>query len=166
MNTIIQINVQTLEEFVEVLMQIEIDIYSVSCSAIGGATIGQHTRHVIELFQCLLTGYVSGEVKYDKRNRDKEIEENLSFAIYQIQLIQKQLAKPDKKLFIEYEFNENIVRIESNYFREVMYNLEHIIHHQALIKVGLNMLSTFELPNSFGVAPSTIKYRKECAQKI
>ena len=45
-----------------------------------------------------------------------------------------------------------------------MYNLEHAIHHHALIKVGLKIMTKIELPESFGVAPSTIQYRKVCAQ--
>jgi len=46
----------------------------------------------------------------------------------------------------------------------MMYNLEHIIHHQALIKVAINQLSDFVVSDSFGVAPSTLQYRKECVQ--
>jgi hypothetical protein len=34
----------------------------------------------------------------------------------------------------------------------------------ALIRVGVNEVSTVMLPQEFGVAYSTIKYRKECAQ--
>jgi hypothetical protein len=54
--------------------------------------------------------------------------------------------------------------LDSNYYREVMYNLEHTIHHHALIKVGIEHFTSLQLPESFGVAPSTMQYRETCAQ--
>lgn len=160
----IHTNQQTLSEFAKVLFHLENEVYSTPCILLSNATIGQHTRHIIELYQCLLNGYAGAEVNYDKRKRDKRIELDVAFAIRQIQVIQKALPKPDKKMFIEYELNGNTVRIESNYFREVMYNLEHTIHHQALIKVAINQLSDFVVSDSFGVAPSTLQYRNQCVQ--
>lgn len=157
-------NQQTLSEFAAVLFHLENEVYTTPCKLLTNATIGQHTRHIIELYQCLLNGYAVAEVSYDKRKRDKHIEQDVTFAIQQIQLIQQALPKPDKKLFIEYELNGNTVRIESNYFREVMYNLEHTIHHQALIKVAINQLSDFVVSDSFGVAPSTLQFRNQCVQ--
>ena len=64
----------------------------------------------------------------------------------------------------DYENSGGIVAIPSNYYREIAYNLEHTIHHMALIRVGVNEVSTIELPQEFGVAYSTIKYRQQCAQ--
>jgi hypothetical protein len=48
-----------------------------------------------------------------------------------------------------------------NYFRELLYNLEHCIHHQALIKWLFYKMKLFLWMN-FGVARSTIEYRKLC----
>lgn len=56
------------------------------------------------------------------------------------------------------------VRIESNYFRELLYNLEHCIHHQALIKVAVLQLDYLQIDPDFGVARSTLEYRKQCVQ--
>ena len=39
--------------------------------------------------------------------------------------------------------------------------LEHLLHHQALIKVALNEMEANHLINkNFGIAPSTIQYRE------
>jgi len=157
-------SIQTLNQFREVLTQLPEDCFSKPCDPLSGATIGQHTRHIIELYQCLLQGYNSAEVSYDNRKRDKKIEQEVLFADLQLQEIQLSLEQSNKQLVISYVLNKNEERLESNYFREVMYNLEHTIHHLALIKVAINQFTDILLPDSFGVAPSTMQFREECIQ--
>ena len=157
-------SLQTLEQFKNVLKQLPEDCYIHPCESLAMASIGQHTRHVIELYECLQDGYASGEVCYDKRKRDKRIEQDVDFAIDRICNIQKSLERPDKALTVSYDLDEGEVVIPSNYLREVMYNLEHAIHHEALIKVGIRQLTDILLPESFGVAPSTMQFKNQCAQ--
>lgn len=131
------------------------------------ATIGQHVRHIIELFQCLESGYESGTVNYEKRKRDYRIESDREFAAALLRRIFRNMSRPNKSMTLEAEdYNETveIVSIPSNYYREIAYNLEHTIHHMALIRVGVNELTDIQLPEEFGVAYSTLKYRQACAQ--
>lgn len=131
------------------------------------ATIGQHVRHIIELFLCLENGYMSGTVNYEKRKRDYRIETDRNFALTLLRDIYHQLGKPNKDIVLEaedYGDTPEVVAIPSNYFREIAYNLEHTIHHMALIRVGINEVSSIVLPDEFGVAYSTVKFRKQCAQ--
>jgi hypothetical protein len=131
------------------------------------ATIGQHVRHIIELFLCLEKGYDEGVVNYEKRKRDYRIETDKEFAASLLKEIYRGLTRPNKEIILEaedYSDTAEIVSIPSNYYREIAYNLEHTIHHMALIRVGINEVSSIELPNEFGVAYSTIKFRQQCAQ--
>lgn len=157
-------SLDTLEQFKQVLSELPKGCYSQSCSILSNASIGQHTRHIIELYLCLIKGYEPADVSYDRRERNIEIEENVSFALEKLAYIQEHLEKPNKFIKLSYELDGEENCMDSNYFREVMYNLEHTIHHQALIKVGIKHFSGQEVPESFGVAPSTIQYRKACAQ--
>jgi hypothetical protein len=131
------------------------------------ATIGQHVRHIIELFICLEKGYNAGIVNYEKRKRDLVIETDKDFANRLLQEIYANLEKPNKKLSLESNYDEHsaeTLTVTTNYYREIIYNLEHTVHHMALIRVGINEVSVIEVPEGFGVASSTIKYRKACAQ--
>lgn len=157
-------SIQTMEQFKEVLLQLPEDCYTKPCQALSEATIGQHTRHIIELYQCLLEGYAPAAVFYDRRKRDNRIEQEIRFAVDQLQRIQNSLERPKRKLLIYYNLNGVEEILESNYFREVMYNLEHTIHHMALIKVAIEHFTDIHLPESFGVAPSTMQYRNTCAR--
>lgn len=137
--------------------------YTAPCHELSQATIGQHTRHVIELYQCLLAGYEGGVVNYDARERNKLYENSKEEAIAVIKDIQSSLVRPDKTLNVVCGAEDPVV-IQSNYNREVLYNLEHCIHHQALIRVALIASDAVPVSDEFGVAPSTIQYRKQCAQ--
>jgi hypothetical protein len=131
------------------------------------ATIGQHVRHIIELFQCLQHGYETGLVNYENRKRDTRIESDKEFATGLLKEVYQGLNKEDKALTLEACYDEHATDslvIATNFYREVAYNLEHTIHHMALIRVGITEVSNIELPEEFGVASSTIKYRQQCAQ--
>ncbi len=157
-------SLNTLEQFKHILQQLPEGCYNNPCNTLSNSTIGQHTRHVIELYLCLINGYEAADVSYDRRERNPRIENEVSVAIEQLEYIQERLEKPNKTVQVTYELagEENV--LDSNYFREVMYNLEHAIHHHALIKVGIEHFTEINLPESFGVAPSTMEYRKACAQ--
>lgn len=156
--------IQTLEQLKIVLGNLSNSNYTCPCGVLSESSIGQHTRHVIELFKCLLKGYDTGFVNYDNRLRDKEIENNLAHAIAQIEEIQKTLDKQDKPMVLEQLFDTTVMQVQTTYMREVIYNLEHTIHHKALIKIGIKTLSDIEIPVTFGVAPSTVEYNKQCVQ--
>lgn len=155
----------TLGELISVLRNLpDNNAYHFPVESLSGASIGQHSRHIIELYQCLLNGYDTGMVNYDARKRDLLLETNREAAVDALQYISSKLEQPDKEIAIQYELQGSPLLIMSNYFREVYYNLEHCIHHQALIKVGLLSLQIHSVSAQFGVAPSTIQYRKQCAQ--
>jgi hypothetical protein len=143
------------------------DQYKQPVAALFGATIGAHTRHIIEMFQCLEQGYEAGLVNYELRKRDSNIETSREFAINLLHKVYESLNKADKAMQLHATYNDDsdeLMIFNTNYYREVAYNLEHTIHHMALIRVGINQISNVTLPDGFGVASSTIKHKKSCAQ--
>ncbi|MEO5776375.1 MAG: DinB family protein [Flavobacterium sp.] len=155
---------KALNELELLLQQLSNDDFTLPCKGLSNSTIGEHTRHIIEMFQCLENQYENGVVNYDKRNRDYRIQSDTHFALKCIADIKNQLEKDNKNLLLEQIVDQEELHIESNYFRELLYNLEHCIHHQALIKVAVLQLEHLQIDADFGVARSTIEYRKQCAQ--
>ena len=154
----------SLNELVDLLRQLPCEEYTKQCKALSNATIGEHTRHIIEMFQCLENHYDSGLVNYDNRQRDKKIQTDTEFAIDCIIAIQNNLDKSNKAISLQQIIDGEEILIESNYNRELLYNLEHCIHHQALIKVAIIQCEFIQIDANFGVARSTIEYRNQCAQ--
>lgn len=154
----------SLDELVALLDQLSDKEYTKQCTHLSNATIGQHTRHIIEMFQCLENFYEPGLVNYDRRERNIVIETSTGFAKKCIVAIQDNLDRENKSIQLQQIIDGEEIRIESNYHRELLYNLEHCIHHQALIKVGLLQCENIQVDADFGVARSTIEYRNRCAQ--
>ena len=149
------------------LKQLSQQEYAQPCNTLFKNTIGQHVRHIIELFQCLENGYDAGVVNYEKRKRDAVIENDREFALSLLAEIYEGLNKQDKELILEASYDDlggEPIRIQTNFYREIAYNLEHTIHHMALIRVGINEVADIRLPADFGVASSTVKHRNQCAQ--
>jgi hypothetical protein len=155
---------KTLNELSQLISQLSTEEYCRPCEGLSNATIGEHSRHIIEMFQCLHNQYESGSINYDNRKRDFTIQTDTAFAITTIKTILTELEKPNKTLQLQQIIDGEELLIETNYQRELLYNLEHCIHHQALIKVAIIQSNSIAVDENFGVARSTIEYRKQCAQ--
>jgi hypothetical protein len=154
----------SLNELIGLLNQLSDKEYSKPCFELSGSSIGEHTRHILEIFQCLNGSYDSGMVNYDKRERNVLIQTNIDFAVQLISEIKNTVNKENKDLELQQFIDGTTIKIQTNYYRELLYNLEHCIHHQALIKVAILKCENVTVDANFGVARSTIEYRKQCVQ--
>lgn len=156
-----------LKQLAESLALLTDNEYTQKSVLLNGSSIGGHTRHVIELFQCLISGYENAVVNYEHRKRDLEIETNKKFACSLLTTIASTIYMPNKILNLQGFYSETAddeCAVDTNFYRELIYNFEHTIHHMALIRVAINEVSNINLPENFGVAAATIQYKKLCAQ--
>ncbi|TAF66472.1 MAG: hypothetical protein EAZ55_05980 [Cytophagales bacterium] len=126
--------------------------------------IGKHIRHVIEFYQVLLLGIPTAVVNYDQRKREPAIEKDPLYALYTIENIITRLYEavqiPTEWVLITQECGEDI-RIATNFERELLYIIEHTVHHLAIIKHSLDQhFEHIILPEGFGVATSTLQNMK------
>lgn len=152
------------------LTQITAEDFTKPVKTLDGATIGQHLRHTLEFFYCLQKGVEKGVVNYDKRAHDKKIENNKAVAASTLHSLLDFVRDHDQnevlKLEVDYDLNvEHFETVETNYRRELVYNIEHAVHHMAIIKIGLREIAPYiALPADFGVASSTLQYNKTLAE--
>ncbi|MEM9261807.1 MAG: hypothetical protein AAGA62_19350 [Bacteroidota bacterium] len=152
------------------LARLSAEEYQQGIPLLSQSTLGQHTRHYIEFYQCLIHQLPSGTVNYDLRLRDTRIEQDPKFAEAAIKRVKEQLIAlpPVVSLTLAGTITDNTDGVATNLARELIYNIEHTIHHLAIIKIGLKLIRPdLGLPESFGIAPSTLAHRKEqlCAAK-
>ena len=151
----------------DVLESLTDDQYASPVDLLSGATTGQHVRHIVEFLQELDNGYESGTVNYDRRLRSHVLETNRFLAIGLLTERIVGMDWPDKELVLMAYVSPGDaeqVSIRTTYFRELLYNIEHMVHHMALLRVAITVIANQTLPAAFGVAASTIKFRQTCAQ--
>ena len=152
---------EILTEQQNLLRKITAKMYTHNIPSLDGATIGGHTRHIIEFLEILLNSYHTNQINYDERQRNLELEKNPEQAIQAISEILSRINLPNKNLIMHQTVGNVSLEIPTNFFRELLYNIEHCIHHQALIKVAFNEIKMSHLLNkNFGIAPSTVQYRE------
>lgn len=134
------------------------------------ASIGQHFRHALEHFHCLLQGTACGEVNYDTRERNPRIENEPAFAVAATRRVLQELGNWTESTLLEqcnttstvaYTSNAPFA-ISSNLGRELAYCIGHAIHHYAIIRLLCSHLGV-QVPKEFGYAPSTLKFQSGTA---
>lgn len=152
---------EILTEQQELLQKVSTEIYTHQISSLDNSTIGGHTRHIIEFLEILRNSYHTNQINYDERQRNLELEKNPEKAMEVIFEILSNIDLPNKNLILKQTVGTVSLEIPTNFYRELLYNIEHCIHHQALIKVAFNEMKMSHLLNkNFGIAPSTIQYRE------
>lgn len=143
--------------------QLTDEAYQRPIAHLGGASIGEHTRHIIELAQCAISGKQSGVVDYINRHRNIQLQQDRNLAIAQSLQIQQTIASPNQNLQLVViptaGFESNT--IDTTYFRELVYITDHSIHHFALIKVALSIMELDIVDPDFGLAYSTKQYKAQ-----
>ncbi len=159
---------ENLESIASLLEKLSPDQYQHPSYYLSGASIGQHIRHIVEFYTCLSQAFKDREsVNYDQRKRamplEKDPTEAVNVLLQLINWLQEDKILGEVSLVAAYAAsNDKVCSIPSSFQRELAYCLEHSIHHQALIKIGLFEQGLSNLiDQEFGVAPSTIKFRRQ-----
>jgi uncharacterized damage-inducible protein DinB len=138
--------------------------YNALLPASPRGSVAGHLRHVIEFYQCFLTGCVTGSVDYNQRARDLRIERDRNYAGEQsanvvARLREYSLANGERVLTVALEGTTapTVSWSSSSVLRELEFLQSHTVHHYALIAMLLR-LQGIEPGAEFGVAPSTLEY--------
>jgi uncharacterized damage-inducible protein DinB len=167
--TLITHNIICLEQGVDLLRTLDDDCYTHTQVPLYPSSIGAHLRHGLEHYMSFLAGVDAGRIDYDARKRDLRIATSRAYATETSQGIiegLKQLPLEDRSLLVKMDCDQQTEEEEvpwsvSSVKRDLQYLQAHTIHHYALIALILR-LQGHEPGADFGVAPSTLRYRKQC----
>ena len=150
----------TLNELERVVIQLTPEQFARPLDIFSGSSVGMHTRHIIEFYDCLLwecSNSNAPNINYEKRRRDLTLQSDPLAAVTSLATIcneLKQKRPENQMLSLEAEGQVIVTSFE----RELLYNLEHTIHHMATLRIGLYVIRPdIRLSARFGVAASTIK---------
>ena len=145
--------------------------YSQPLQTFNGSSVGQHIRHIVDFYLCLINGVNDVDINYDKRERNQNIEKDCLTAKNMMAIVANKVQEVDIEKTVtvcsSYVADENVAlkSVPSSIGRELMYAYDHAIHHLAMIKIGIQIhFPEIQIDKDLGVAPSTLKYRQQCAQ--
>ncbi len=138
--------------------------FSLPLPILFGSSVGKHLRHIIEFYDLALTAHQTGSINYDRRVRQLALENDPKAAIdamHQMAVL-VDLYQTDRLLAFDASISSDGVSdvlISTTYYRELHYNIEHAVHHAAIIRIGLqHTFSDVVLPPHFGVAHATVQH--------
>lgn len=127
------------------------------------AGAGRHVRHILDHLLALREGMESGILDYNRRNRESIIERDLQAATQQLQELRAWLEQQGKfegsiEIISEADVGNTVnIEMPSTVQREVLYIINHTIHHAAHIKL-LGKHMDIQFPEHIGLAPATATY--------
>jgi len=130
------------------------------------ANVGKHLRHNFDHLNALKTGLQTGTVDYNRRTRDSAVECDRLLAAQQLSVLQLWVDTDDlsnQTLSVISEIschNMQSMEFTSNLHREILYMINHTIHHAAHIKLLLVQYG-IKLPERIGLAPGTATHLRQ-----
>ena len=159
MKDLVDYNISILEKIDRLLHQFTDAELSRPVDLLFGSSVGQHFRHVLEFYSCLLSGTEEATFSYDRRQRDPLIEQEViaarTCAVRNIGLLED--LRDDRELCMESELpGAGWTTQRTTLMRELAYLADHGVHHLAMIRVALEQRYPHILfPEHLGVAAST-----------
>jgi hypothetical protein len=163
-DSLIDENVDLLRCGLQVMEALPDELYREGHDRATDGGVGRHFRHVIEFYDRLVLPHGT-TVDYGSRRRDARVEADATYAATVVRRIIGTLealrgAAPDSELTVVTEVLDaegRPVRTRSSVGRELAVLASHTIHHYAIIALLLRG-SGVQLPEHFGIAPSTLRY--------
>lgn len=153
-------------QMTELLQRLPLTVYTSPVPLFHGSTVGQHFRHILEFYTCLLEGCAAGQIDYSSRKRNDALSENPATALAALEYLTAAFRQVDEQqlLRVQSEFSE-MADGGPNYLsslgRELQYAFDHAVHHLAIIRMGLEtQFPEVPVNADLGVAPSTLQHRQ------
>lgn len=153
---------QTLNQLENILYQLSDHEYTQTVALINEQTIGKHVRHIIEFFECLIKA--KNVVCFDDREREIFIENSTKHALNIIHQIKNEIEILDfnAPIILRQIIGIETLEVSSTRGRELVYCIDHCIHHFAIIKMVLKSdFPNISIDNDFGIAYSTLNYNMQ-----
>lgn len=131
-----------------------------------GSNAGKHVRHVLDHLLTFIVSVDTGILDYNRRNRESDIETNPQAAQAQLDDIVERIqalsiSEKNVKVISEVDSCDTVnEHFSSNVPREILYLVNHTMHHAAYIKL-LAKGQGIEFPDHIGIAPSTATHLRK-----
>ena len=177
MRKVVQGNIEAMDQGICLVDSLTDEQYTSVSSEFVCSSIGQHFRHILDLYQAVLqptrlSGIQAEQtpvLDYDQRRRGASIETCRQSAIDEMRAIRRELRRrasdPDRPVDIRTEVcldNSCPIALDSTLARELAFASCHATHHYALATV-IARLQGVRTDSAIGLAPATASYVRQSA---
>lgn len=174
MHKVILGSIEVLHELVQFIQQLDDDSYSCSPQPLFDSPIGNHVRHILDIYQALMQSE-HNFIDYDLRRRGADVETKRSAALKELVEIENWLLALDQAQFETVKIVKTEVclsqqdseKFTSTFSRELCFASSHATHHLALLMAIAKSLN-IRINGQLGLAPATASFlrkQKELEEK-
>ena len=171
MSDFINSNIETIDQVIEFIEQLSDVEYQYVAMPYIESSIGQHLRHVIDIYVSVLNSIENKKVDivdYNNRRRGADVETQQAIGLIELKQLRSRLQnnqdwqlESEIKVLTEISLQSHSNQVfQSNLARELCFASTHLTHHLALMAV-IAKLNGKKVCSSVGVAPSTATYTRE-----
>lgn len=169
-------NLEAIEQGIRLINLVTEEQYIFTGSPYVESSIGQHCRHIIDMFLVVLYPDDPKLIDYDSRRRGALVETSKDAALSELSVIKAYMNAfladlsdagkyLDQEVLIKTEVTieeTRSVTLKSNKLRELVFTGAHAVHHYALISV-IAKTQGVVLDEAFGIAPATATFLRNDA---
>ena len=166
---VVNANVETVDQGLAFLAALPLEVYIARREPISSSTIGEHMRHVVDMYHALLNGRPAMNVDFNFRRRGAPLETDPACAERELESIKRQLQSlincenSPVQITTEVALGESrCVSINSSLARELVFTSSHAVHHYALMAV-IAKLHGVMIDANLGMAAATASYQRGLA---
>jgi len=166
-------NVEAIDQGIRLLDSLTDDQYVYLAAPYVSSSIGQHFRHVLDMFTAISTCRAGALIDYDKRRRGADVEVSRERAIKELNVVRNwmdsrilELEKGNIDLGEDVAIKTEVcidethsATLRSTMLRELVFTSSHAVHHYALISV-IAKIQGISLEKNLGVAPATATFMR------
>ena len=127
-----------------------------------GASIGEHYRHVVQHFECVIRSIRSGEINYEARERNHRLETDVTFAAIAtcdvLRAIKKyDIATLNRACAVVSTLTDLAAQplfVETTVRRELAYCIGNALHHYTIVRQICRQIGV-EVPPEFAITRSS-----------
>ncbi len=170
MSRLRDVTVEALNQVRSLIVSVE-DTVGASADLYATTGIGMHVRHIADHFRAFQAGVISGTVDYDVRRRESVLERRSDLGLLEIQglITWLQTAAFDEvPITVVSEISclqTETEQFQSNTNRELLYLVNHTIHHAAYAALLARQHGVTHAPG-IGHAPATASYLRDSDAKV
>ncbi len=164
MHTIVQGDLEAIDQLAEFIVGLNDEDYNYSHGTVLSSTVGQHLRHILDLYLALINRN-QGVADYDNRRRGAAVENCRQVGLQEIASVRQWLTElTDVQIASECVIQTEVmhsrctsIQTASSLGRELCFVSSHLTHHLAIM-AALAKLAGCSVSDSVGVAPATASY--------